>query len=271
MVRQYYVEQVTALSEQELQTVFQTVVPPACLLGGWAVHLHVNEGFQAEYGRPYIGSRDIDVGVHVDADWSGEELRDAPVGRSLQRIEELGYTRSRFGFVQNFNRETGQKISEAAAADLPLYEVFEMFVDIIPDTTALDEFSEIFGFRPPAEPLLQQVFTGDRAAPLTDAVAWPVPTEVVIADPAVLAVMKIRSVPDRKKEQKRVKDLADLHALLWYVTEYAEIRAQVCDLATADELATLSDVVDDELVTAAGTLLQVDPELVRASIDRLTG
>jgi hypothetical protein len=39
------------------------------------------EGFQAEYGRPYIGSRDIDVGVHVDADRSGEELRDAPVRR----------------------------------------------------------------------------------------------------------------------------------------------------------------------------------------------
>ena len=37
MVRQYYVPQVTELSEQELQAVFGAAQPPVCLLGGWAV------------------------------------------------------------------------------------------------------------------------------------------------------------------------------------------------------------------------------------------
>lgn len=67
MVRQYYVPQVTELSEQELREVFEAAEPPVCLLGGWAVHLHVNPGFRSEHGREYIGSRDIDIGVHIDS------------------------------------------------------------------------------------------------------------------------------------------------------------------------------------------------------------
>lgn len=45
MVRQYYVDETTGISEQELRPLCQTVVPPACLLGGWAVHLNVKRGF----------------------------------------------------------------------------------------------------------------------------------------------------------------------------------------------------------------------------------
>jgi len=269
MVREYYVDQVTGLSEQELEAVFQAVEPPVCLLGGWAVHLHVTPGFQQEHGRAYIGSRDIDVGVNVDPAWDAAELADQPVGTSVQRIEQLGYTRSRFGFVQHFNRETGEKISEADAQDLPLHTVFEMFVDMLPDTTALDAFEAAFGFRPPAEPLLQQVFVGDRATPLTEHVSWTVPDDVMIADPAVVAAMKVRALPDRDKEQKRVKDLADLHALLWYVADVAEIRDAVRNLVAAGELATVQDRLDDDLVVAAGTLLQVDPDLIQASVARL--
>jgi hypothetical protein len=40
VVRQYYVPQVTELSERELHAVFDAA-QPLCLLGGWAVHLHV--------------------------------------------------------------------------------------------------------------------------------------------------------------------------------------------------------------------------------------
>lgn len=101
MVRQYYVPQVTALSEQELQAVCDAAHPPVCLLGGWAVHLHVTPGFHDAHGREYIGSRDIDIGVHVDASWSREDFPVTPVGDSISAIEDLGYTKSRFGFVQH--------------------------------------------------------------------------------------------------------------------------------------------------------------------------
>jgi hypothetical protein len=269
MVQQYYTQQVTQLSRQELEAVFKAVKPPAALLGGWAVHLHVNDGFNSEHGRNYIGSRDIDVGLHVDPAADPSELRDGPLGTSLQAIQELGYTQSRFGFVQHFHRETGDRLSEAEAAELPMYDVFEVYVDTIPDTADLDGFDSAFGFRPPAEPLLQPVFEAGQGAPLADVVEWSVPDTVSIVPPDLLAAMKVRSLPDREEGHKRAKDVADLHALLWYVTEYSEIRDDVHGRVAEEDLTKLETVVDDQLVQSAATLLQIDTALIRNTIERL--
>jgi hypothetical protein len=129
VVRQYYVPQITELSEQELHAVFEAVEPPVCLLGGWAVHLHVTPGFHSEHGREYIGSRDIDIGVHVDASWTGEDFSETPVGDSISAIEDLGYTKSRFGFVQHFLRDSQDRISEAKASEHSIHEVFQVYLD----------------------------------------------------------------------------------------------------------------------------------------------
>ena len=40
-----YAEAVTTLPESELQDAITVAEPPACLLDGWAVHLHVTGGF----------------------------------------------------------------------------------------------------------------------------------------------------------------------------------------------------------------------------------
>lgn len=59
-------DEVTAFSESELQHLLEMASPSVCLLGGWAVHIHVTDAFHEEHGRSYIGSRNIDLGVHVD-------------------------------------------------------------------------------------------------------------------------------------------------------------------------------------------------------------
>lgn len=97
--RSRYAEEVTGISEGELKDVLRAAQPPICLLGGWAVNLHVTEGFQDAHGRAYIGSRDIDLGIHVDPRWTVEDLADSPVATTLDHIEsELAYRRGRFGF-----------------------------------------------------------------------------------------------------------------------------------------------------------------------------
>ena len=201
-MRHYYVPQVTELSEQELHAVFEAADPPVCLLGGWAVHLHVTPGFHSEHGREYIGSRDIDIGVHVDASWTGEDLPETPVGDSISAIEALGYTKSRFGFVQNFLRDSQDRISEAEASEHSMHEVFQVYVDIIPDTTELEKFRDVFGFKPPAEPLLAPVFEEDKGGQLAEHVSWSPPAEKLIVSPELLAAMKIRSIPDRDKSRE---------------------------------------------------------------------
>lgn len=268
MVRQYYVPQITDLSRQELQSVFDVAEPPVCLLGGWAVHVHVNAGFKREHGRAYIGSRDIDIGVHVDPDWTARELPDTPVGKSIRRIKNLGYTESRFGFVQHFHRDTQERISEDEASQYGMHEVFQVYVDVIPDTTELDSFREVFGFKPPAEQLLSRVFDGG-GEPLSDHVSWSPPEEVSIVPAALLGAMKIRSLPDRDKSHKRVKDVADLHALLWYVREYGEMKSEVLEHVSKSELENVQAAVDQEVFEDAAELLQVDPALVGESVQRL--
>jgi hypothetical protein len=269
VVRQYYVPQVTELSEQELRTVFEAAEPPVCLLGGWAVHFHVTPGFHAEHGREYIGSRDIDIGVHVDASWAGEDILETPVGGSLSAIEDLGYTKSRFGFVQNFLRDSQDRISEAEASEHSMHEVFQVYVDIIPDTTELDGFGDVFGFKPPAEPLLAPVFEEHKGEQLAEYVSWSLPAQKMIVSPELLAAMKIRSLPDRDKSHKRVKDVADLHALLWYVTDYTEMRAGALEYVSDSDVEQCADAVDDPTLKDAATLLQIEPQLISDSINRL--
>jgi hypothetical protein len=196
MVRQYYVPQVTRISQQELQSVFEVAKPPYCLLGGWAVHFHVNDGFQQEHGREYIGSRDIDLGIHVNPEWPEQELKENSVGQTLEAIENLGYNRSRFGFVQAFHRDDNERLSMETARDQPQHEIFEVYIDIIPDTTELSTFHNTFGFRPPAEPLLSPIFEDSRGEPLSKVVPWEVPDDAEIVPPELLAAMKIRSLPD---------------------------------------------------------------------------
>jgi len=265
-----YAEAVTTLSETELQDVITVAEPPTCLLGGWAVHLHVTDGFQEAHGRPYIGSRDIDLGVHIDSEWSEAELAAAPVATTLERIKrELGYHRGRFGFYQQFHRETGDRLTEEEARGQPAHNIFRVDIDIIPDTTALDTFEDAFGFRPPTEPLLAPVFWDGEGESLDEYVSWPAPEAAPIAPAASLAAMKIRAFPERDKSHKQLKDLADLHALLWYTGDYGDICVAVRDHVPDDDVDTFRRAIADTLYQQAGSLIGVDSTVLRQSIEQL--
>lgn len=269
MVRQFYTDRITAYSRREVETVFQEVEPPAALLGGWAVHLHVNNEFESREGHSYVGSRDIDIGVHVDPTWDEAVLRTRPVGRSIQQIgSRLEFERSRFGFKKTVARETGETLSEEEATEFDLHELFEVYVDVLPDTPELDAFYRTFGFRPPDEPLLSRAFEG-RSTPLVNHVDWTVPDSIVLVDPEVLAAMKVRSAPDRSKLEKQVKDIADLYALLWY-TEPLNVMVEAVDrLITPTDKERFSPTVEPSWYVGAAELLDVDVDAVRGPVERL--
>jgi hypothetical protein len=133
--RSQYANEVTDFSERELQQLLEITAPPVCLLGGWAVHLHVTDAFQAAHGRQYIGSRDIDLGVHVDPEWDMETLDSKPVATTLTAVgSEMGYNRGRFGFYQYFHRMTTERLSDEEAADYPQHEIFRVDIDVLPSS-----------------------------------------------------------------------------------------------------------------------------------------
>jgi len=268
--RSQYATAVTTLSEDELQDLVSVAQQPACLLGGWAVHLQVTDGFQKAHGRPYIGSRDIDLGVHIDPEWTAPDLREAPVATTLERIEnDLGYHRGRFGFYKQFHRETGGILTDEEARNLPAHNIFRVDIDIIPDTTGLEAFYDAFGFRPPAEPLLEPVFSDDEGEPLDEYVTWTSPEAALIAPTASLAAMKVRAFPKRDKSHKQLKDLADLHALLWYTDEYGKMQSAVRARVPDEDVETFRAAVSDVLSQQAARLIGVDAPTVRQSIEQL--
>ncbi|CCQ33124.1 hypothetical protein HTIA_0986 [Halorhabdus tiamatea SARL4B] len=181
----------------------------------------------------------------------------------------MGYTRSRFGFVQHFLRDSQERISEAEASEHSMHEVFQVYVDVIPDTTELEEFRDVFGFKPPAEPLLAPVFEAGKGESLAEYVSWSPPAEALIVLPELLSAMKIRSLPDRDKSHKRVKDIADLHALLWYVRDYTDMRTGALEYVSDADVARCADAIDDSALEDAATLLQIESQLVSDSITRL--
>ena len=60
-----YKEMETRTSYKYLQEVIKSLQEPICILGGWAIFFHVNNQFQKRQGKPYLGSRDIDLGFHA--------------------------------------------------------------------------------------------------------------------------------------------------------------------------------------------------------------
>lgn len=269
MVRHFYTDDITDISERELLPLCRTIAPPACLLGGWAVHFHVNDGFEEAYGREYIGSRDVDFGFHVDPDWSPEQLLESPIGRSVRGVTDAGYDPLSFRFVRYFDREDGEPLTDAESRELPSHRVFNLYLDMIADTPNLETFRDVLGFTPPADPLLDAVFSEGSGEPLAELRAWDIPESVLIADPDLVASMKIRSIPDRDREQKRVKDVADLHSLLWYTREYRQMRTAVRSRLSEEDFDRLRRHVDRELYEQAANLLQIEFELVQDTIEQL--
>ena len=81
--------------------------------------------------------------------------------------------------------------------------------------------------------------------------------------------MKIRAFPERDKSHKQLKNLADLHALLWYVEEYASMRSAARDRVSDDDVETFRAAVSEGLYDRAARLIEVDATIVRQSIEQL--
>jgi hypothetical protein len=80
--------------EKQLEKIFKQLKEPTCLLGGWATYHIVNENFEKANGRKYIGSRDIDIGFHIDKHWNQERLRKSEFVSSLDVMKPLFSMRS---------------------------------------------------------------------------------------------------------------------------------------------------------------------------------
>jgi len=197
-----YKEFETRTSFRYLKEVINCLKEPICILGGWAVFFQVNERFQQAQGRPYLGSRDIDLGFNISKDLQ-------TLSQTINILkEELKFKPLSFRMIKEIHTETEEEIK--SGENVPAHFTFPMFIDLIVDSIPKD-FKKTFGFNPIDEPLLKTVFDKKEFIILNE-----FDRKLLLPNPELLLAMKVNSLPSRDKEHKRIKDICDIFALAWY-------------------------------------------------------
>lgn len=249
----------TDISHKILKTVIASLEEPICLLGGWAVYLHVNKNFKKETGREYIGSRDIDLGFHLEPDWNESQLRSSTLARSMQTIEKLGFKAVGFRYLKEFHTESYEELDRSKLLQTPSHFVFPLYIDPIVDIIP-PLFHRVFRFHPVDEPLLKRVFSNPSNRKITKSLGknlWLPKTHVLLAT-------KLNSLTGRDKEHKKLKDIADIFALLWYSdTEIQDIRSDLREFVDSKDIKQTFAIISDKEIKSIGDILGISQREIK--------
>lgn len=247
------------ISKKFLKEILRRIDGGICLLGGWATYHIVNENFETATGRRYIGSRDIDIGFHIDKNWTTEELIKSELSIALHLLEQMRFRWISFRLVKEFDRDTGRELTSEESAKLPLYRIFQLFVDPIVDNIH-SKFKEMFGFVPIDEPFLSFVFVDGLFAK-----AKLFQVEVMMPKPHLLLAMKLNSVIHRDKEYKRIKDIPDIYALLWFSdTRIPELKEDLFSIYSQEKARkTIMSFAENDVKTASNVIGITEEEIKR--------
>ena len=205
-----YQDSETEFSRRYLKEILGALPRPFCLVGGWAVYLTLNDAFKKAAGREYPGSRDIDLGFHLDPEWKPDEFKASSFGKAIAKIQSMGFEPESFRFVKRYHRSEKRELTPEEERRLPKYEMFDLYVDFLVDSEDPKRF-EVAGFKVMDEPLLARVFSGSDLVTTTLE-----DINVLMPSPQLLMEIKMRSLPRRTPDDKRTKDLIDFCGLLRY-------------------------------------------------------
>jgi hypothetical protein len=71
------------------------------------------------------GSRDVDLGFHVEKTWSRDELENSGLALAIKTLHEMSFEFLSFRLVKHFHTGTKQKLQEEEAKKTPSYEIFD--------------------------------------------------------------------------------------------------------------------------------------------------
>ena len=245
----------TKTPQKQLQDILNQLDDPLCLLGGWAVYYIVNQNFQKATGRDYIGSRDIDIGFHINKDWNKKQLEKSKFISTLKTLENMGFQSVSFRLFKDFNLDNGQELTPEESAKLPLYQIFQLYIDPVVDSIH-PEIKNLSGFVPIDEPLLSLVFQKKMYT-----VAAFFGKSIMLPKPHVLLAMKLNSAPRRDKEHKLIKDIADIYALLWHSdVPLPELKSQLYSVCSKEKTSKTIRSFTKQDIAQVSSLLGIAPE-----------
>lgn len=257
-----YLDVLTKESEARLAHLVRDLPHPVSLAGGHAVRLRVEAGWRAAFGSGYFGSRDIDLAYFVDPAWSLDELKASAAGQAPDRIVATGFRRAgsfRFSiFLDDEGRELAAEPPPPKMRDVDYHEL-----SLDPMVTNFhDELPKLWRFKPIDEPILARVFHEPDLRDLLPAMG----PNVYLPKAPVLVATKLKSLPERTKDDKAVKDLCDLYALTRYGgTTVAETR-RVVHRVLPEAAARVADALGSPFLAEAAGHLDLDERAYRAVV-----
>lgn len=255
----------TKTSQKQMQVIFNKLKSQTCLLGGWAVYYLVNHNFENVTGRTYIGSRDIDLGFHINVEWNKEQLQNSEFATAIKTAENMDFRSVSFRLVKDFDLDTGKELSPKESAKLPLYQIFQLYIDPIVDCIH-PEIKSLLGFVPIDEPLLSLVFQ-EKMCKTPQLFG----KEVLIPEPSVMLAMKLNSAPRRDKEHKLIKDIADIYALLWHSdTKLSQLKEQLFTITIKEKVRKTVHKFSDEDISKAAATLGIDSQEISRVLKEIT-
>ena len=262
-----YEDYETRISYDMLSKVIPVLPAPVCLLGGWAVYYTVNTNYTVDTGTSYHGSKDIDLGFHLERDATKESLRESTLAKTIESLKDLEFSSIGMRLLKEYHRETHIFLSGTKAKKTHSYNIFQLYVDLLVDNIP-DGTKEALEFTPFDEKRLTHVFKGKMFKTIDE-----FPIRVIVPTPPVLLSMKIASLPDRTKDHKKYKDIMDVYALIWYSgVPMKRLRLDVSRLVSDHDMSKMmSSISRDDYVKAAdaldidvGTVESVIKDFVRA-------
>lgn len=256
-----YEDYETKISHDNLAKVIAALPSPVCLVGGWAVYYTVNNNYIVDTGTEYQGSKDIDIGFHIEGDETNELLGESDLAKAVESLKEIGFRIIGMRLFKDYHRETHLLLSEAKAKKTPSYNIFQLYVDILVDNSS-NGLKEVTGLTPIDEKLLTHVFK-EKMFNAIDGFS----TRVILPTPPVLLAMKIRSLPNRTKDHKKYKDIIDVYALIWHSgISIKKLRQDVSNLISSQDMGKMLSSISRSDYAAAADALGIDKRKLESAI-----
>ena len=254
-----YHDDETNISKSYLSNVAASVPRPLCLLGGWAVYLLANENFQKQHGSEYHGSKDIDLGYYFESDGEDKKsLLNSLFNKSLIAFENNGFMLQGFRLVQIYHRERRKPLTEEESKKIAFHNLFYLYVDLLVNRIPKN-ISEYLNITPIDEPMITQIFEKKLYK-----IVNKFGVEILLPYPEVILATKLNSVLQRTKDHKRIKDIADIYALIWYTnTEPRYLQRSVAKLITQNKIDDIISSFTDRDLKSASQVLGVNVNEMR--------
>ena len=134
---------------------------------------------------------------------------------------------------------------------IPAHFIFPLYIDILVDAIPT-KFREVFHFQPADEPLLRFVFEGKKHREELrefNKKLW-------LPKPELLLATKFNALKHRDKEHKKIKDICDIFALLWYSEEKPEVLKEKVKIFIGHQslLKSIKSIEENDYQKAANQL-----------------